>query len=939
MVEKLQWRPKGIGIVLLLAFGLQTWHAGQQSLWYDEGFSVYLARQSLMAITARTAADIHPPLYYYLLHFWQAAAGTTEFSLRFLSAMFGMLCVVLVYVLGTRLRGREPGGFAALLVAVSPLYLWYGRDARMYTLVTALGLASSYFLVRILTGDRRRAVWLGYVLTGAAAMYAHFYALFLIVFHVLFTAIRVWRCPSPDRRDLWLRAGSAEGLTVLSFVPWSSFAWTRLGSDVSYWPGTLRLDQVLGDTLRAFATGQTVSPALGNRIAILYLLLFISALLIIGLGGRRDRAGFLPFILLYLLTPAVLLYAISYARPKWHPRYLMLASPPYLIGLAAGVADLWSGAGWRRVQPAAQKALAIAAAFFLVATAAYADLNLYRDPRFTKDDWRSAAAYVARHKRADEVVLLVSGHTFPVFTYYYRGDDWVPLPSEPTLSTRHVLDFRVADDLNRALAGKRGAWLVLWEDGVVDPNGIVPMLLGMAGTEQSVPRAFWGIGVRHFRFRSAVHFSPEPPVQHAVQVSFASEMELVGYRLPDQPPPADKGVDITLFWKAQRLLTKDYRLALRVVDAEGHLWGKLDRRPADYLFPTDRWLPGRTVPGWYRIPVVAGTPAGTYWLEVGVYVPGHPEGLDVLDSAGAARGKAVRLGPIRLARPERPAHPDALQLTQRLDVRLGNDLVLVGSELPQSPILPGDAVMLALGWQVREAPQTDYRLQVMWGGADGPTSAGLSLPLGTEDFPVTEWRAGDVVRIPYRVTVPREAKAGHLRLWVSLSDATGKTEGTPVAVGRLRVQAVERQFSRPAVAHDQVATFGDGIRLLGYSDVPQAVRAGGTVQITLFWEATAAMDRSYSRFVHLLDGQDKVWSQQDSLPLNGERPTTSWLPAEYLSDDVSLLLPADIPAGTYHLEVGFYDAGAVGMPRLPVRDGAGYPQGNALILDTPIAVP
>jgi len=930
--------PKGIRVVLLLAFGLQTWHAGQQSLWYDEGFSVYLASRSLSEITSRTAADIHPPLYYYLLHFWQAGAGTTEFSLRFLSAMFAVLCVVLAYALGTRLHGRGTGELAALLVAVSPLYLWYGRDARMYTLVTALGLASSYFLLRVLAGDRRLFVWLGYVLTGAAAIYAHFYALFLIVFHVFFTLVRVWRGPSTNRRDLWLRAGSAEGLALLTFAPWSGFAWTRLGSDVSYWPGTLPLDQVLRDTLRAFATGHTVAPPLANPIAVLYLVLFVAALLLTSLGGQRDRAGFLPFILLYLLTPVVLLYAISYGRPKWHPRYLMLASPPFLIGIAAGVVDLWSRPSRREMHLRVQKGWAIAATLFLLATAAYADMNLYRDPRFTKDDWRSVATYVARHKQADEVVLLVSGHAFPVFTYYYPGDDWVPLPNEPTLSTRNVLDFRVADDLNRALAGKRGVWLVLWEDDVVDPNGIVPMMLAMAGTEETVPRAFWGIGVRHFRFRSAVHFSPEPPVQHVTQVNFASELELLGYRLPDQPPPADQGVDVTLFWKAQRPLTKDYRLALRVVDAEGHLWGKLDRRPADYLFPTDRWLPDRTVPGRYRIPLVAGTPAGTYWLKVGVYAPGDPEGLDVLDSAGAAQGKTARLGPIRLARPSRPSTPDELGLTQRLAAPLGDELVLLGGSLPRSAVVPGDAIPMTLGLQVRQTPHADYRLHVLWGPEPGPSAVSQSFPLGTDDAPVTEWEAGDVVRIQRTVSVPRDAAAGELRVWVSVTGSSGQAIGGPVMVGTVRVQGVEHRFSRPRIDHRQEATFDDGIRLLGYAGVPRAARPGDGVKITLFWQAAAVVDRSYYRFVHLLDRKGKVWSQYNSRPLDGARPTTSWLPGEFLIDTVLVTLPVDLPAGTYRLEIGFFDADTEGMPRLPVRNGEGKRIGDSLILDGRVTV-
>jgi predicted membrane-bound mannosyltransferase len=56
-------------VITLLALTLRLYRLEAQSLWYDEGVSVYLARMSLPQLTAWTADDIQPPLYYYLLHF------------------------------------------------------------------------------------------------------------------------------------------------------------------------------------------------------------------------------------------------------------------------------------------------------------------------------------------------------------------------------------------------------------------------------------------------------------------------------------------------------------------------------------------------------------------------------------------------------------------------------------------------------------------------------------------------------------------------------------------------------------------------------------------------------------------------------------------------------------------------------------------------------
>src|SRR6266851_3852750 len=66
-------------IVVLTAFALRLFQLGTQSLWYDESVSLFIARQPIPELIAHTAGDVHPPLYYLLLHFWLQVAGTTEF--------------------------------------------------------------------------------------------------------------------------------------------------------------------------------------------------------------------------------------------------------------------------------------------------------------------------------------------------------------------------------------------------------------------------------------------------------------------------------------------------------------------------------------------------------------------------------------------------------------------------------------------------------------------------------------------------------------------------------------------------------------------------------------------------------------------------------------------------------------------------------------------
>ena len=136
-------------ILLLAAFALRLYRLGVASLWYDETVSAFLARQDLVALTRHTAGDIHPPLYYYVLHFWGQVVGWSQFSFAFVSLFFGMLIIALVYRVAREWFTARVALIAALLVAASPYNLWYSQEVRMYTMGALLGLASTYFFVRL----------------------------------------------------------------------------------------------------------------------------------------------------------------------------------------------------------------------------------------------------------------------------------------------------------------------------------------------------------------------------------------------------------------------------------------------------------------------------------------------------------------------------------------------------------------------------------------------------------------------------------------------------------------------------------------------------------------------------------------------------------------------------------------------------------------------
>ena len=105
------------------------------------------------------------------------------------------------------------------------------------------------------------------------------------------------------------------------------------------------------------------------------------------------------------------------------------------------------------------------------------------------------------------------------------------------------------------------------------------------------------------------------------------------------------------------------------------------------------------------------------------------------------------------------------------------------------------------------------------------------------------------------------------------------------------------------------------------------VAAGSALSVALVWQSLQATDTSYTAFVHLADAKGRPWAQSDAPPALGERPTTSWLPGEYVADPRQLTIGRDVPPGQYRLLVGWY---ASDGKRLPASlNGAAAPNDSA----------
>jgi mannosyltransferase len=169
-----------IGLIVFCALTLTN--ISQASIWFDEAFSAYLINYNFLDIARYTATDVHPPFYYWLLKAWSMLFGTTELALRSMSVLFGVLTALFSYLFVRRQFGRRAGLFALAILILSPLFIRYSQEARMYTLAAAIVMSATYVLIRALE-TRSRKLWIVYGILVSLGMWTHYFTALAWIAH------------------------------------------------------------------------------------------------------------------------------------------------------------------------------------------------------------------------------------------------------------------------------------------------------------------------------------------------------------------------------------------------------------------------------------------------------------------------------------------------------------------------------------------------------------------------------------------------------------------------------------------------------------------------------------------------------------------------------------------------------------------------------------
>ena len=407
-----RWWPLAALTLLGAVLRLSTLHL--QSFWYDEAFTVVRDLHPSLGSTLHSVVhtENNPPLWYLIAWADSRVLGTGVLALRLPSALCGIALVPVAWAIGSELGGRRTATLLAALVAVNPLYVWYGQEARPYGLFL---FTAALAMLCFLRADREptRSRMALFALAGALAMLSHYFAVFLLA------GMCLWLLREPGaRRRAALWAVGALVLVGLALLPLV----IAQGGHGTQWIGRWSLAGRLQAIPQYYLTGYSGAP-LGRGIELLVALPVLVGLALGVLyrtgrprpgpgtaaaeGARSERESLLMLLVLIgmgVLAPlALALLGADYLAP----RNLVAAMIPVSAAIALIVASPRTG----------RSGVAAGAAIVLASLAITIDVDL--SPRLQRGNWRALAHAIGSGSPARAITTVQLGET--PLQYYLPG--------------------------------------------------------------------------------------------------------------------------------------------------------------------------------------------------------------------------------------------------------------------------------------------------------------------------------------------------------------------------------------------------------------------------------------------------------------------------------------------------------------------------------------
>jgi len=418
-LHKIKREQYTVLLLFLIIIGtfLRFYHLDYNSIWYDESFTLFTANHSLsgiwdivsnnsteLATATLTIGEFSPPLFYVIEHF-MLVFGQSEFVLRFIPALFGVLTIPVFYYLGKEFADENVGLIMAALLTISPYHVYFSQEARNYsTMLFLFSLALFFFFYSLNTN--RLYSWILFGLFSALTLWTHYFT--FIPLALLFMYTIFWGI---SRQRKMLQQPHGYILSIFAFIivtlPLVPLAFTLLLKRTSNPPlYGIKGFEVLYQILSSLSEYHRTTMAL-------FIVLFIIGSVFLWKIEKSKAV-----IVVGLVAIPILISIYLSEKMPIDVRYLFFLLPFFFLGISVSFKAL---AGFFR----RKNSIFILIVLFFLLQAPFLALtfnNYYT--KYSKEDWRGFAEVIEKNSSdGDYVIVVPYVARLPLDIYYDNKTD------------------------------------------------------------------------------------------------------------------------------------------------------------------------------------------------------------------------------------------------------------------------------------------------------------------------------------------------------------------------------------------------------------------------------------------------------------------------------------------------------------------------------------
>jgi Predicted membrane protein len=417
----------------------------------DEPFTLFHSQQTLKELFTIFSWENNPPLFFIIMHFWIKMFGIGVVSARFLPMLFSSLAVIFVYKIGIRFINRQTAIFSSLLYTCSNIIIMEAHDARVYSLLVMLTLASMYYFLMVIKSEKKHTYWIIFTLTNILLVYSHFLSFFVLISETVYVfALK------EVRRKIWKNYLISSFTLFISFLPYLYLFLHRSTQAISTGINTPKMNK-WHLLYSLFITSNFPLLTLNFFLIILIFVVYYYIKKVELSLYEKIISGwfFLSYIIIMIVSLKVPIITIH--------KYLIFIVPSFFLSLGLAVNYLFI-----RYKGIGIIVMGICV-FFMTFTL---DINYSYNYEASK-----SVSLIKHNKSESTVVFIVPFYVDPIFMYHYDINIFKDYKNYKTrLKQENIFVINSPTDIDTSLIEKYNEVLLFEGWGllpVIDPENII----------------------------------------------------------------------------------------------------------------------------------------------------------------------------------------------------------------------------------------------------------------------------------------------------------------------------------------------------------------------------------------------------------------------------------------------------------------------------------